>query len=361
MRSLHNSIFCAFSFKRRVDIKLERNAYFDNAKLLLIFLVVFGHLIQPFTGDSKSLGTLYTWIYTFHMPAFIFLAGFFAKGSGNLSYIMKLAKKLIIPYIIFQAIYTGYYFFIGKSDWLTDSIFYPHWSLWFLCSLFCWHLLLILYRKLPALAGIGLAILLGTLIGYFDQVGHTFSLSRTFVFFPFFLIGYWTSIKQIRMLKRNSIRIASIVVMASLAVLIYYLPDINSGWLLASKSYSTLGVETLGGFARLTVYITSAFMAASVLAWIPEKRFSFTSLGERTLYVYLLHGFIIQYFRQTELLYMENFIDFIGFVVISVAIVFILSSKFMITMWQPLIEISTSRLREYFRRKEDLEDKNMSA
>src|SRR5690625_1678034 len=222
---------------------MERNAYFDNAKLLLIFLVVFGHLIQPFIGDTKSLGTLYTWIYTFHMPAFIFLAGFFAKGSGNISYIIKLAQKLIIPYILFQSIYTGYYFFIGKSNWLTDSIFYPHWSLWFLFSLFCWHLLLILYRKVPALIGIGIAVFLGLVIGYFDKVGHAYSLSRTFVFFPYFLIGYWVSMDHIRLLKRRSFQIASILIMITIAVAIYYLPDINSGWLLASKSYSRLGVE----------------------------------------------------------------------------------------------------------------------
>src|SRR5690625_864252 len=114
---------------------LERNAYFDNAKIILIFLVVFGHLIQPFISASSELNTLYLWIYTFHMPAFIFLAGFFAKGSGNKEYIINLAKKLLIPYILFQLLYTGYYFFIGKENWQT-GIFYPHGPFWFLFSLF---------------------------------------------------------------------------------------------------------------------------------------------------------------------------------------------------------------------------------
>src|SRR5690625_1915743 len=349
------------SFYNKGLMILERNAYFDNGKLLLIFLVVFGHLIQPFTKDSASIGTLYTWIYTFHMPAFIFLAGFFAKGSGNIQYIIKLAKRLIIPYLIFQVMYTGYYFYIGKSNWLTDHIFYPHWSLWFLFSLFCWHLLLILFKKVPAITGVALAVCVGIIIGYFDQLGHTFSLSRTFVFFPYFLLGYWVSIDHIRILKRTGFRIASVVIMAGFAVLIYYLPDFNSGWLLASKSYSRLGLETLGSAARLSVYLTSILMAASILSWIPDRRFSFTSLGERTLYVYLLHGFIIQYFRQSELLHMNNVVDFLGFIVISAAIVFILSSKFMISIWQPLIEGSTSKLRDYLHRKKEFDDKNISA
>lgn len=69
---------------------MERNAYFDNAKLLFIFLVVFGHAIQPFTEESRAIYTLYTWIYLFHMPAFIFLAGFFAKGLENRDYLIRL-------------------------------------------------------------------------------------------------------------------------------------------------------------------------------------------------------------------------------------------------------------------------------
>ena len=51
---------------------MGRNAYFDNAKLILIFLVVFGHMIQPFIDDSNAIHSLYTWMYTYHMPAFIF-------------------------------------------------------------------------------------------------------------------------------------------------------------------------------------------------------------------------------------------------------------------------------------------------
>jgi len=126
------------------EYTMERKAYFDNAKFVLIFLVVFGHMIQPFKTDHALVGTLYTWMYTFHMPVFIFLAGFFAKGSGKLVDIKKLAKKLLVPYIVFQVIYTIFYFNFGNLPLWTDSLFYPLWSLWFLVSLFCWHLLLVI-------------------------------------------------------------------------------------------------------------------------------------------------------------------------------------------------------------------------
>lgn len=324
---------------------MERNAYFDNAKLILIFLVVFGHMIQPFKGDSAFTGTLYTWMYTFHMPAFILISGFFAKGSGNIDYIIKLGKKLLIPYLIFQAIYSIYYFYIGKTDSLTGNVFYPHWSLWFLISLFCWHILLILFRRIPPLIGLSIAFIFGIMIGYFDHVGHTFSLSRTFVFFPYFLLGYWITEKQIMQLGRKSVKIMSIVILLSVAAIIYFAPDIHTGWLLASKPYTDLGAPLFGSFARMSVYMTSLIMVASVLAWIPSKRFSFTSLGARTLYVYLLHGFFIQFFRQWDLFQGEGLIDVLGLAFISLSIVFLLSSRTVIMIWQPLIEGSASAIR----------------
>src|SRR5690625_4048331 len=252
------------------ETQMERDAYFDNAKLVLIFLVVFGHMIQPFIDGSQSVNTFYKWVYTFHMPAFIFLAGFFAKGSGNLNYIARLAKKLLVPYFIFQLIYTGYYFFIGKPDWQTD-IFYPHWSLWFLFSLFSWHILLIFFKRIPPWLGITIAVQLGILVGYFSDVGHTFSLSRTIVFFPFFLIGFWLTKEQLMYIKHRLAKIVALIVMVGIAVAIYFAPDFNSGWLLASKSYDDLGLPTHGAIARTFVYLTSTLMAASVLAWIPQK------------------------------------------------------------------------------------------
>ena len=44
--------------------------YFSITRAILIFLVVFGHMIQPYTSESKYLSALYLLIYSFHMPSF---------------------------------------------------------------------------------------------------------------------------------------------------------------------------------------------------------------------------------------------------------------------------------------------------
>ncbi|WP_210470381.1 acyltransferase family protein [Sporosarcina sp. 6E9] len=328
---------------------MERNAFFDNAKLVLIFLVVFGHMIQPFIDGSSGINTLYMWIYTFHMPAFIFLAGFFAKGSGHIRYIFNLAKKLLVPYLIFQLLYTIFYYYIGKNGW-QNGVFYPQWSLWFLFSLFSWHILLSFFKKVPALFSVALAVLIGVIIGYFGEIGHAFSLSRTFVFFPFFLLGYWVKEDQVVWLKRKSVKIASLIVLAVVAVAIYFAPEFNSGWLLASKSYGDLDMPAFGGVARLLVYITSAMMAISILAWIPQTHNRLTHFGTRTLYVYLLHGFLIQLFRKGDVFQVNTIYDLLGIALISAVIVLLLSTKPVQGVWQPFIEGRITILKNVFER-----------
>jgi fucose 4-O-acetylase-like acetyltransferase len=71
----------------------NRDAYYDNAKFLLVFFVVFGHFIQSYIHEDQLIYTLYTTIYTFHMPAFILISVFFAKGFHKKGYLKKIAKN----------------------------------------------------------------------------------------------------------------------------------------------------------------------------------------------------------------------------------------------------------------------------
>lgn len=331
---------------------MKRNAFIDNAKVLFIFLVVFGHMIQPITAHSEMVNNLYLWIYVFHMPAFIMLSGFFARGSGQKNYLLKLAKKLIVPYLIFQGIYTLFYFLMGNESW-QNGLFYPHWSLWFLISLFCWHLLLILYKRLTPLLGIAIAVLIGLAIGYISEVGHLLSLSRTFVFFPFFLIGYHLTNEKLMLVKKPIVRGISILIMVMVAIIIYYVPNLDSGWFLSSKSYAVLGEVEYGLLIRLLVYIGATVLTISILAWVPRKNLGWiTEIGLNTLYIYLLHGFIIQTFRYFEWFQSDSILSLIGIAILSAIIVIALSSKFVTILFQPLVEGNLSRIKKEWRQRE---------
>lgn len=326
----------------------QRESYFDNAKFILIFLVVFGHLIQSFIDYNESIYTLYKVIYTFHMPAFILVSGFFAKGFYKKGYIYKYVKRLILPYIIFQIIYSIFYYYLYRKSTLTVDPFDPHWSLWFLISLFYWNMMLLLFSKMKPKLSLSIAVILGLAIGYVDWISNYLSLSRTFVFFPLFLLGYWMKKEHLYLLTRIKVKFA-----ASFAFIIVFLgflifPDMNYEWLLGSKPYNEMGSASIGSmFTRLGLYMLSIIMIFSFLAFVPKKEYFFTNLGTNTLYVYLLHGFVVRVFRESEVQQFFNDAESIILLAFfSFLLTLVLSSPVITSFAQPLIELKLSKLKE---------------
>ena len=76
----------------------KRNYSLDIFKGVLIFLVVFGHFLLPVKEREYTLfNKLFFFIYSFHMPAFIFLSGYFYYNSWK----RKGTKlKSVIPLIM---------------------------------------------------------------------------------------------------------------------------------------------------------------------------------------------------------------------------------------------------------------------
>ena len=55
----------------------KRIFLFDNLKFLLIMTVVVGHCVYYMTGNSNIMKSIFIFIYSFHMPLFIYLSGLF--------------------------------------------------------------------------------------------------------------------------------------------------------------------------------------------------------------------------------------------------------------------------------------------
>lgn len=318
-----------------------RDTYYDNVKFLLIFFVVFGHFIQSYIQEDKWIFTLYTTIYTFHMPAFILISGFFAKGIHKQGYIQKIAKKLIIPYFIFQGIYSLYYFFIHEQKSVELDPLNPQWSLWFLISLFCWNVMLLLFSKWKSSFALFVSVALGIFVGYFDEINSYLSLSRTFVFFPFFLLGYFLKKEHFKRFRDNKFKYMSAFIMISIFVAIYLMPGVEYKWLFGSKPYDVLNHSQLnGGIIRLGVYGLTLLATLSFLALVPRQRFFFTQWGTSSIYVYLLHGFFIKYFRNSELTsILKHSEQIIVLTLLSILLIAFLSSNLIRKMTQPLIEL----------------------
>ncbi|MBK3913210.1 acyltransferase family protein [Listeria ivanovii] len=335
-----------------VNTAEKRESYFDNAKFILIFLVVFGHFLQTFIAEYASVRVLYIYIYTFHMPAFILISGFFAKSFGQPGYLKKMMKNLILPYAFFQLIYSIFYYFLLNKENLSIKFLDPEWSLWFLLSLFFWNLMLLVFAKLKPWKSVTLALLIGLLAGYFDVIGGYLSLSRTLVFFPFFLVGFFLTKEHFYFLKTHFATIFSWIFIIILLIFIAMNPNLNDKWFLGSKPYGNfVEVKSLGLFIRFLVYFISFCSIAAFFSLVPRKRLFFTKWGKNTLYVYLLHGFFIKFFRegsQTE--FQHSPTTFFLLFATTFALTVLLSSRLVKTVVQPVIELRTSMLHDVFSR-----------
>jgi len=158
----------------------KRDYLFDNLKVLLIFLVVFGHSLENYIDNNMVLRSIYFFIFMFHMPLFIYISGYFSKNIDKCR--KNASKDLLMPFIFFNIIW---YVSIGKLD---RPIYYAGWTLWYLLSLFLWRFFLKDIIKVKWI--LGLSIILGLLIGFYDMSIDLLSFSRTFAFFPFFLIRF---------------------------------------------------------------------------------------------------------------------------------------------------------------------------
>lgn len=316
----------------------KRDYYFDNVRFALIFFVVFGHLLRPHIYESPLIYALYMSIYLFHMPAFIFVSGFFAKGIMRPGYIKKVSRKLLIPFLIFQVIYSLFYFWIEQDETLSISLLTPEWSLWFLLSLFFWNVLLRITVKWvkPAVA-IALAVGLGLLIGMIPESLHVLSISRTIVFFPFFLIGYYIKREWFTPLFTTSARIVLLLTAVILFLFFYQNTNIQIEWLFGSVSYNDLGANLLSGVAwRSLIYIINGIMIMFIFSFVTHKSFFFTAWGRNTLYVYLLHGFFVQLSRHVNTFEPQPSL-FVLFLM-AAALTLLLSSPLAAALFRPFLE-----------------------
>ncbi|MGM0873312.1 MAG: acyltransferase family protein [Bacillota bacterium] len=328
----------------------NRDSYFDNAKFFLIILVVFGHIIRSFIDDSQLLMHVYKFVYTFHMPAFILISGYFAKGFRKKGYVKKITKKLILPYLIFQGIYSVYYFFIEKQGAIVLDPLDPHWSLWFLVSLFYWNVLLFVVTKLPTKWALFLAFSVGLAVGYVELISSYLSLSRTFVFFPLFLVGFYLKREHFEAITKAHVRGFSIFLL-TITFISYFFIEFDYEWLFGSKSYSHFGEPSvLSAIIRLGFYSLTLITSLSFLSLIPKTHAFYTEWGTRTFYVYLLHGFIIQYMRNSELLdWMKDYQSLTLIIILSVLLTSTLSTNIVKAITQPFIELRASTFNYYLK------------
>lgn len=271
----------------------DRDIRLDNAKGVLMILVVLGHLFWPVPGPGRDATTTYIFVYLFHMPMFALISGYLSHAHMDGARIATTLRRLLAPYALFVAIQWGLLTWLNQP---VQPVTEGHYGLWFLLSLLCWRLILPIFMRLPR--PLILVAFLALAAGFAPFIGMEFTLSRTIALFPFFLGGYLLQTKDRTPMDVMPRSAAVIFVIGAIALSVWL-----SNWpfehlLYHNQPYPSAGIGPLMGMiTRGAVLAIAAIAGLSVLALTPSGESPLTRIGRHSLTVYLLHTVLLVVYR----------------------------------------------------------------
>jgi len=285
--------------KKRID-------FIDSLKGFAIFIVIWGHSIQYLKGNEFDFfqDPIFAFIYSFHMPLFFFLSGFFFQSSLKLTFknfTLKKIEQLLLPCFIWAILYVLYGVFIKIAmnkpllwDEVLISIVNPfEWSLWFLRELFICFLLAFIFIKaikiewLAAVASIVFVLI--TPIGAY---------SRTFL--PIFWVGFFFHKESVNIFRHTNLYLILSGIIFFICLLFWngnYTIYVTDSPMLFNLITHTFNFENI----NIIIFRFLIGLAGSVFFFLLIKKTyrknSFFSLFERagvlTLGIYILQNGII--------------------------------------------------------------------
>lgn len=306
--------------------KRQREYLFDNYKVLLIVLVVIGHFIEPCYDQNPFLYELKWGIVAFHMPAFIFISGYFSKKVPS---VKKLVGGLVVPYFVYEVVYYLLYTYVLDKE--TELYFTrPKFTLWYLLALCVWRLAAPVVRKVPGHLLISLAA--GLVVGMFE-IGNFLSIPRILFFFPFFLAGMEFDSTWLARFRNRKGYIGALGVMAGMAVFLFtdeYHRRLPVKIFYGRYSYEELRMPPWDGIMiRIVCYGISFLLIYLFMLVLPTDKKSYSYLGERTMAVYIFHGMIYSCLkhRSSVLGAVKSDAESILLILFCIAVVWVVSRK----------------------------------
>ena len=266
-----------------------RASRWDNLKCWLIFCVVFGHFSYHFVNQSDFLKGIYTFIYLFHMPTFIFVSGLFSKTIINKKQWDRVFSYFML-YTIMKFLEQLFELFTHKvSDY---HFFWSSGPSWYAFAVFVFLILTIYLKDINPKYLITMAFVVGLFAGLDNHLGAHYVSMRICVFYPFFLLGYFAEKEDFKNFskKQKTIALTIILVFLLLSLLLgsRYFGLINL-WK-GKVPYESLHLSAFSGIiARLIAYLVSSCLLWSFVVIMPNKTLPITYIGERTLAVYVWH------------------------------------------------------------------------
>ena len=276
----------------------QRSTFWDNYKGILIFLVVFGHFIYTYAAkhpDSLA-HDLYIFIYSFHMPAFIFCSGYFSRSERSRG--KESLAQLLIYYLVFNTIMLVFMNLYRGNEY---NFLKPYYSYWYILSLIAWRAAIGHLDKVKLL--VPLSLLVTLLMGFSKGFTLDLSVRRTIAFFPFFAAGYLVNKEKLErfLAGRKPIHMALCAIpVAAVAAASFW--AVNHFGINADATLMASYTSKITVFHRILMLAVSAAAIIGMLLVVPSRKLPLLSqIGKNSLLIYLAHRFV------TLLYYFELF------------------------------------------------------
>lgn len=342
--------------KQRSEEQVVPYSYLvDNIKILLIFLVVFNHIIA-FQLVRTDIVIRYIWygITIFHMPAFIFVSGYLSKKPQD---VVKNVKNLLIPYVLGYSLTWYAQIWLGKS--VDYEILRPSGTvMWYLLALFFYRLTIEALGKIRFV--VPLSILLALWAGTRPEFSTYLSTSRIVVFFPFFVAGYLWDSKYTAAVRRFK---GKWVLLLISGAILFSVPNFmisneipvdifrgNHGYLLCGLTNEE------GLILRLLMYLVSFILIVTFFAILPDRKLPWTFIGRNTMGIYFFHYPIMIVMNGLFILQIPELMNVWALVGVSLAFVLILGSPPVDFLYTGVLKLLTWIL---FKRDKRVEDEGL--
>lgn len=277
-------------------ISKSRNFYWDNIKFFTIFSVIVFHFLLGIIDEKPLARAIYVFIYSFHMPTFLFVSGLFLKYDKNHGLrIDKVTFYIVLAYIFKFLIWAEETVLGNAAEWYwvsTSNI--P----WYLIVTAEYMVFVYIIRKISPKIVFPVSIIISLAAGYVGFIGDQFCISKFIVFFPFFYAGYClTPQKAENFIKNKKVRIFAIsffIVFGIISLIFTDEVSVLRNFFSARISYDYAGYPVFGIFLRALQYVISSVMIVGWCSLIGTKQIPFfTKAGSRTLSVYFWHYFLV--------------------------------------------------------------------
>ena len=328
----------------------------DNIKILLIFLVVFNHIIAfQLVKEDEVVRFIWYGITIFHMPAFIFVSGYLSKKPQD---VLKNVENLLIPYIL------GYTLTWASQIWLGNRMDFellrPSGTvMWYVLALFAYRLTIEAFGRIRFI--VPLSIVFALWAGTRAEFSTFLSASRIVVFFPFFVAGYlWKSeyTRAIRKFKGKIVIPLFAFILLFVATNYMIGNNIPIALFRGNHSYLGSGMDDVEGMVvRGMMYLISFIIIFALLVLMPDKRHHFIFLGRNTMGIYFFHYPIMIVMNGLLILKLPQLLNVWSLLGVSLIFVLVLGSPPVNWLYNNVLSLLTFLL--FKREKKEEEDEEV--